>query len=95
MAENNRSDLEKQTDDNSTSIKLIQQDIGYMKTGIDNIQNDIKSLKDTIDDGYTRKDEHQALIKRVESIENLKEWAIKIIVGAIILSLLAFIGFKQ
>jgi len=86
--------LENQTEQNSTAIKLIQQDMGYMKSGIDDIKSDIKDLKDAIEDGYTRKDEHQALENRVKSIENMKEWGIKIVIGSIILSLLTFIGLK-
>lgn len=80
---------------NETAIKLISQDIAYMKKGIDDIQESVKDLRQEIVDGFVSKNEFDGLRGRVNQLESLKEWSIRIIIGGIIISLLALLGIRS
>lgn len=89
-----KEELEKQVSENSSSIKLLTKDISYMRSGIDEIKNSINSLKIDINNGFATKEELNSLKGKIKDLEDLKGWAIKIVVGGIIVSLLAIIGIK-
>lgn len=74
-------------ENHDTSIKLIEQSLTYMTTGI-------AEIKESIKNGLATKKDLDTLDMRVKNIESIKDWAIKIVLGAIIVSLLAVIGLK-
>lgn len=84
-----------QIDQNSTSIELLKKDITYMKTGIDDIKSSMSELRHEITDGFATKQELKSLNERVGKMENLKDWAIKIVVGSIIVGLLTIMGIQR
>lgn len=88
------SPLRQQVEDNTTSIKLIQQSITYMTQGIDGIRSDVRELKETLNDAYVKKEEYNSLAEKVKSLEDLKNWALRIVIGAIIISLLSLVLIK-
>lgn len=89
-----KKDITEQVEDNTTSIALLGKDISYMKTGIDSIINSVKSLREDVSNGFAKKEEIESLKTRISTLENLKDWGIKIVVGAIIISLLSLVLIK-
>lgn len=89
MAKNS---VAEQTEMNTTSISLIQKDIQYMSKGIDEIKTSMKDLKDGLMQGFVTIEQFKNLQQEVWDLQNLKDWAMKIIFGAIILAVLAVIG---
>lgn len=56
------SDVAKTAQKTAESVLILSQDIGYIK-------NDIKEIKDKLDNKYTTKEEHKSLAERVSSHE--------------------------
>lgn len=88
--------------DHSQSIGLITREFQYMREGIEGIKKSIDSLKKEIVDGFVTKDQHKLLEKElsalkddVKSMQDDRTWVVKIVVGAIILSLLALLGLRS
>lgn len=88
----NAKDIEKQTDSNTNSISLIQKDLSYMADGIKDIKESVRSLTESMNNGFATKTEVRVIDKRITELEDLKGWAVKIILGAIIAGLLALLG---
>lgn len=80
-----------QDQDNATSIKLLEQGFEYMKSALDDIKESITILTNKLENGFVTKEEFKSLDKRVSGLEDLKGWALKIIVGGVIMSLLALV----
>lgn len=73
---------------NSRTIALIKKDLEYMTKGIDEIKESINKMVN----GFVTIEQYRNLEKRVAEMENLKDWAMKLVFGAIILTVLAIIG---
>jgi hypothetical protein len=84
--------LKTQTEDNSTAIKLIQKDLSYMSSGITEIKDSIKELKDNMLNGFVSIEQFRNLQAEVRELKNLKDWAMRLVMGAIILAVLAVLG---
>lgn len=63
-----------------------------MTKGIDEIKESMKELKYNITSGFVSIEQFRLLQLEVRGLQNLKDWAMKLVVGAIILSVLAVIG---
>jgi hypothetical protein len=85
-------ELEKQVEINTSSISLIQKDLSYMTKGIDELKQMFNEFAKNLADGFVTKAEFNNLQEKVDGMVNLKDWAIKIILGAIIIALLALVG---
>lgn len=83
-----------QVEDNRTSILLLKQDIGYVKSALDEIKNDIKDIKEELPNAFATKSELVNLDKRLKDVEDLKNWFVRIVLGAIIVSILALMGLN-
>lgn len=83
----------------SNNISTMQGNISEikegMRIGLRDIKAEVTNLNTTIDGKYSTKEELKVVSDEVQALKNLKEWAIKIIVGAIIISLLALAGLKS
>lgn len=86
--------LEKQVEKNTVSITLMEQTLSYMKSGIDDIKTEIASLKHDLMNGFVNKDQFTSLKNDVDDLKRMRDWAIKIIIGSIILALLSLIILK-
>lgn len=93
------SHLESQLAEHNTAIELIKQEIRqeflHMKESIDSLAEQFKDMKNQLISGFVTKEEHASLRRDVDELLSLKGWAIRIVVGAIIISLLALIGVRQ
>lgn len=94
-------DIAEQIEKHSTSIALLQQGMDYMTNGIDDIKVSINSLRIDVSNGFAKKEEITSLRLEIlelkdkqEKLENLKDWAIKLVVGAIIVALLSLVLVK-
>lgn len=81
--------------ENATSIKLLEQGFEYMKAALDDIKNSITTLTHKLENGFVTKEEFSSLDKRVSGLEDLKAWALKIIVGSVIMGLLALLWSQK
>lgn len=61
---------------------------------IQTIRKDVDDLEDTIKNEYTPLTVTNGIDTRVKKFEGLWDWAIKIVLGAIIVAILAIIGLK-
>jgi len=77
------------------SVELVKQDIGYLKLGVDEIREELRQMRTDFKDGYVSRDEYTALSREVRDLKNLKDWAIKIVLGAVLVGLLALLGLRQ
>ena len=74
----------------ATASAVIARDIGYMRNEIDKMVQKIDQLSKT----FATKESVEHLADRVNSIEIIKDWIIKIIVGSVIVGLLALLGLR-
>lgn len=92
-----------QTQKNTQSIAVLSSEIGYMRSGIDDIKKGISDLRKDVADSYSKKGELAVvqasfqkdldeLGRRMKAIESFKDWGVKIVLGAVIITLLALIG---
>lgn len=83
--------FEKETTDNSTAIKLMQKDVGYIQTDIGDIKKSVSDLSDTISDKFVNKEELGVVKSDVADLLSMRDWAVRIVVGAVIVALLALV----
>ena len=84
-----------QEEQNSVSIKLLSQSFEYMKTALDDIKTSIEDLKHEVKNGFVSKDEFMHLKLEVQELQDLKAWALRIIMGSIIMGLLALLWSQK
>lgn len=84
-----------QDQENATSIKLLEQGFEYMKTALDDIKLSINSLTAKLENGFVTKEEFKVLEMKVKEHDDLKGWAMKIIIGSIIMGLLALLWSQK
>lgn len=87
-------EIEKRIDTHDTAIQLIQQEFGYMKKGISDLNTSIKELGMSINNGFVTKEQFERLRSDVDDMKNLKSWAFRIVIGAIIVALLSLVLVK-
>lgn len=92
-------EIEKKVDLHDTAIQLTNQKLELsMKTvtqGIEDLKNGLSDLKTSIDSGYVTKQQFENIRSDVEDLKSLKGWAIKIVVGAVIVGVLALLGLPK
>lgn len=79
------------SEQNTSEIALIKQSLKYMKDGIDEIKQELRDFKRELIDGFVTKEKFQALEQDVKELKSLKEWALRIVLGAVIVALLALV----
>lgn len=92
-------EIEKRVDMHETAIQLTNQKLDLsLKTvtaGIDDIKASMVGLKDSIENGFVTKQEFTNLKEAVADLQNYKSWAIKIVLGAVIVGVLALLGLPK
>lgn len=68
--------------------------VELINSKIQNIRDDVDDLEDTLKKEYTPLTTTNAIDTRVKKFEGLWDWAIKIILGAMLVAILAIIGLK-
>lgn len=80
-----------QDQENATSIRLLEQGFEYMKSALDDIKESITILTHKLENGFVTKEEFRAVKDDVKELQDLKGWALKIVVGTVIVALLALV----
>lgn len=68
--------------------------VELINSKIQNIRDDVDDLEDTLKKEYTPLTVTNGIDTRVKKFEGLWDWAIKIVLGAMIVAILAIIGLK-
>ncbi len=68
--------------------------VELINSKIQNIRDDVDDLEDTLKKEYTPLTVTNSIDTRVKKFEGLWDWAIKIVLGAMIVAILAIIGLK-
>lgn len=68
--------------------------VELIESKIQNIRDDVGDLEDTLKKEYTPLTKTNEIDTRVKKFEGLWDWAIKIILGAMLVAILAIIGLK-
>lgn len=76
------------------SVELLKQDVSYLKVGIDEIREELRQMRQDFKDWYVSRDEYASLVREVKDLKSLKDWAIKLVIGSVIIALLAIIGLR-
>lgn len=84
-----------QEQENSTSIKLLEQKLEYMQATLNEIKDSIANFMTDVKNGFVTKEEFRSLQKEVRDLQDLKSWAFKIIIGSVIMGLLALLWSQQ
>jgi hypothetical protein len=84
-----------QEEQNSVSIKLLSQSFEYMKTALDDIKKSIVELQHEVKNGFVSKEEFMNLKKEVQELQDLKGWALRVIIGSVIMGLLALLWSQK
>jgi hypothetical protein len=87
--------LSMQDQENATSIKLLEQGFEYMKSALDDIKESISLLTYKLENGFVTKEEFRSVKDDVRELQELKGWALKIIVGSVIMGLLALLWSQK
>lgn len=78
--------------DVATTVAVLEDRVKNIGKEIDEVQEDLKSLKKEVKEEYTPKSTTSEIDGRVKKFEGLWDWFLKIVFGAIVLALLAIIG---
>lgn len=84
-----------QDQENATSIKLLEQGFEYMKSALDDIKTSITNLTNKLENGFVTKEEFQVVKDDVKELQDLKGWALKIVLGSVIMGLLALLWSQK
>jgi len=74
------------------NIELIEEKIINVKKDVQHAQKSVDDLEQTVKKEYTPLIKTKEIDKRVGKFENFWDWAIKIILGAIILGIITLLG---
>lgn len=92
-------EIEKRVDMHETAIQLVNQRLDLsLKTvtnGIDDLKQSVNGLKTSIDNGYVTKQQFENVKNDVDDLKSLKGWAMKIVIGAVIVGVLALLGLPK
>lgn len=69
------------------NVELIQ-------SKIQDIRDDVDELEDTLKKEYTPLSTTEGIDKRVKKFEDYWDWALKIVLGALIVAVLALVGLR-
>lgn len=78
-----------------SDIPITQRDIEALRTTLDKLDRTVDNLPDKIAETYARKDVLEPRLKGIETVlgkhDDWLTWALRIVVGAVILSLLGLV----
>lgn len=80
----------KSTNNSINEVKIIA-DLGVALSQLSDLRDDIKALDAKITGQYVTVKEHANLNRRVDTIESTLGWIGKIVIGAVIMSLLGVV----
>lgn len=98
-------EMEKRVGSNETDIKLLGQKIdltiGNITKAFDALTKGIDDLRHSIENGFVSKEQLEIIKtdvkntnERVKAMEDIKAWASKIILGAVLVALLSLVIIK-
>lgn len=87
--------LERQVEENSTSIQLLKQSIDYMKEGLDDIKVSITSLRAELKNGFVTKEQFERLKADVVELKNVYNLVMKTLIIAVVAAVLTTIGLNS
>lgn len=76
------------------SNKSMDKSIAIIETKVESIENTLDRIEKKIDNETVRKESFKALNARVGKLESMRDWAVRIVIGAIILGLLGLVGLR-
>lgn len=77
---------------NTVNIELIDEKIKNIKDDIKRLETDVEDFKKVIPNTYATISTTTGLDLRVKRFESFWEWALKIILGAILMGILTILG---
>jgi archaellum component FlaC len=80
---------------NEETLGVVVERIANIDENVKRIENNLSKLEGKIDGHYATKSDFKDIERRVSNIEDINKWAIRIILSAIIVAVLAVIGIKQ
>lgn len=91
-------EMEKRVGSNETDIKLLGQKVDLTVNNItksfDALTEGISDLRHSIENGFVSKEQFERVKQDVANIQDIKAWAIKIVVGAVLVALLSLVIIK-
>lgn len=79
---------------NAVQLGVIAEQIKNIEKTNVRIETSLDDLKKQIDSNFTPKSDFYSLDKRVGGIEDFNRWAVRLIIGAIIVAVLSWIGLQ-
>lgn len=76
---------------NEVKLAVMSEKITNIETNVSEIKSSLKNLQHSMDDGYARKIDLAETQKEVDSLKNNVGWAVKIVLGAVILAILGLV----
>ena len=76
---------------NEVKLAVMAEKVGNIESDVKDIKTSITDLQHSMDDGYAKKIDVENVAVRVKVIEGQRDWAVKIVIGAIILSILGLV----
>ncbi len=76
-----------QTEENTKNIAVITNDLGYIKHQLDIIDKKIDQMFRNV----PNRSEFEALQDDVQGLENIKEWGLRVIIGALLVAILSLV----
>lgn len=86
--------IETKTEKNASDILLLGRDVAYIKVSVDKIQKTLDTQGASMNETFVRKSDFHHLYEKVEKINYIGDWIFRVIVGAVILSLLGLVLIK-
>lgn len=75
--------------------ELVEEKFRNVHKRIDGVHDEVSELEVLVKSDYATKDTANGIDTRVKKFENFWDWAIKILLGALILGTLAILGLGQ
>lgn len=92
------SEMEKRIESHETDIKLLGQKVdltvGNISKAIDALTKGVDDLRHSIENGFVSKEQFERVKIEVANIQDIKTWAIKIVVGAVLVALISLVIIK-
>lgn len=74
----------------ATASAIVARDIGYMRQEMEKLITKI----DALNAQFVTKSEYEDIEQRLNKLESLKDWIVRLVLGAVIMGLLALLGLK-
>lgn len=79
---------------NEIQLAVMAEKVSNIEKKTTAIEQGISDLQHSIDNGYARKGDLDELRRTVSKMESQRDWAVKLIIGAVIISILALLGLR-